>query len=92
MKASLMAVGFNFYLILARLIDVDPHMTESRLKCVISLTKSYLFTSHYLKLGPTQVCIEKFCQLEEIGGVQIFRYFCFSHQILERGMRAVSIF
>ena len=36
MKASLMAVGFNFYLILARLIDVDPHMTESRLKFVIS--------------------------------------------------------
>ena len=62
MKASLMAVGFNFYLILARLIDVDPHMTEGRLKFIISSTKSYLFTSHYLKVGTIQAQIQRFCQ------------------------------
>ena len=43
-----MAVGFNFYLILARLIDVDPHMTESRWLDILV----YQTACHYTYVRP----------------------------------------
>ena len=46
MKESLMAVGFNFYLILARLIDVDPHMTDSK-NCLSFLNSSMVVDKFY---------------------------------------------